>query len=50
MSADMETDEGVELVVDQEKSAEEDTEVQKAVEAVTTTKLITKVVTAAATQ
>nr|GFA11373.1 hypothetical protein [Tanacetum cinerariifolium] len=77
MSVDMETDEGVELVVDQEKDAEiegmhadtqaeiynidldhplkvlsmqEDTEVQEAVEVVTTAKLITEVVTAAATQ
>nr|GFB59170.1 hypothetical protein [Tanacetum cinerariifolium] len=77
ISVDMETDEGVELVVDQEKDAEvegrqadiqaeiynidldhsskvlsmqEDTEVQKAVEVVTTAKLITEVVTAAATQ
>nr|GEY96412.1 hypothetical protein [Tanacetum cinerariifolium] len=71
------TDEGIELEVDQEKSAEvegryadkqaeiynidldhsskvlsmqEDTEVQEAVEVVTTAKLITEVVTAAATQ
>nr|GFA22894.1 synaptobrevin, longin-like domain protein [Tanacetum cinerariifolium] len=50
MSVDMETDKGVELVVDQEKDVEEDTEVQEAVEAVTTAKLITEVVTAAATQ
>nr|GFB14805.1 hypothetical protein [Tanacetum cinerariifolium] len=77
ISVDMETDEGIELVVDQEKDAEvkgrhadkqaeiynidldhsskvlsmqEDTKVQKAVEVVTTAKLITKVVTAAATQ
>nr|GFD03097.1 hypothetical protein [Tanacetum cinerariifolium] len=77
MSVDMETDEGVELVVDQEKDAEiegrhgdkqaeiynidldhslkvlsmqEDTEVQEAVEVVTTAKLITEVVTAVATQ
>nr|GFB74462.1 hypothetical protein [Tanacetum cinerariifolium] len=77
MSVDMEMDEGVELVVDQEKDAEvegrhadtqakiynidldhsskvlsmqEDTEVQEAVEVVTTAKLITEVVTAAATQ
>nr|GEY99215.1 hypothetical protein [Tanacetum cinerariifolium] len=77
MSVDMEKDEGVELVVDQEKNAEvegrhadtqaeiynidldhsskvlsmqEDTEVQEAVEVVTTAKLITEVVTAAATQ
>nr|GEZ47808.1 glutamic acid-rich protein-like [Tanacetum cinerariifolium] len=76
-SVDMETNEGIELEVDQEKYAEvegrqadtqaeifnidldhsfkvlsmqEDTEVQEAVEVVTTTKLITKVVTAAATQ
>nr|GFB71961.1 hypothetical protein [Tanacetum cinerariifolium] len=41
MSVDMETDEGVEL---------EDTEVQEAVEVVTTAKLITEIVTAAATQ
>nr|GEW22555.1 hypothetical protein [Tanacetum cinerariifolium] len=73
----METDEGIELEVDQEKCAEvegrqadtqakiyninfdhsskvlsmrEDTEVQEAVEVVTTAKLITEVVTAAATQ
>nr|GEZ95337.1 hypothetical protein [Tanacetum cinerariifolium] len=77
ISVDMETDEGVELVVDQEKDAkvegrqadiqaeiynidldhsskvlsmQEDTEVQKAVEVVTTAKLINEVVTAAATQ
>nr|GEV04499.1 hypothetical protein [Tanacetum cinerariifolium] len=77
VSVDMETDKGVELVVDQEKDAEiegmhankqaeiynidldhsskvlsmqEDTEVQEAVEVVTTAKLITEVVTAAATQ
>nr|GFA11929.1 hypothetical protein [Tanacetum cinerariifolium] len=77
ISVDMETDEGIELKVDQEKDAEvegrhadtqaeiynidldhsskalsmqEDTEVQEAVEVVTTAKLITKVVTAAATQ
>nr|GEV76685.1 hypothetical protein [Tanacetum cinerariifolium] len=39
-------DEGIKLVVDQEKDAE----VQEAVEVVTTAKLITKVITAAATQ
>nr|GEX00812.1 hypothetical protein [Tanacetum cinerariifolium] len=77
MSADIETDEGIELEVDQEKNAvvegrhadtqaeiynidldhsckvlsmQEDTEVQEAVEVVTTAKLITEVVTAAATQ
>nr|GEW92769.1 hypothetical protein [Tanacetum cinerariifolium] len=77
ISVDMETNEGIELEVDQEKSDEiegrhadiqeeiynidldhsskvlsmqEDTEVQEAVEVVTTTKLITEVVTAAATQ
>nr|GFC71688.1 hypothetical protein [Tanacetum cinerariifolium] len=77
ISVDMDQDERVELVVDQEKSAEvegrqadtqaeiynidfdhsskvlsmqEDTEVQEAVEVVTTAKLITEVVTAAATQ
>nr|GFB23389.1 hypothetical protein [Tanacetum cinerariifolium] len=77
MSVDMETDEGVELVVDQEKDAEiegrhadtqaeiynidldhslevlsmqEDTEVQEAVEVVTSAKLITEVVTTTATQ
>nr|GEX59852.1 hypothetical protein [Tanacetum cinerariifolium] len=77
-SVDMETDEGIELEVDQEKDAEiegrqadkqakiynidldhsskvlsmqeDDTEVQEAVEVVTTSKLITEVVTAAATQ
>nr|GEZ43047.1 putative reverse transcriptase domain-containing protein [Tanacetum cinerariifolium] len=42
MSVDMETDEGIEL--------EEDTKVQEVVEVVTTAKLITEVVTAAATQ
>nr|GFA80704.1 hypothetical protein [Tanacetum cinerariifolium] len=74
ISVDMETDEGIELEVDQEKDAEiegrhantqveiynidldhsskvlsmqEDTEVQEAVEVVTTAKLITEVVTAA---
>nr|GEZ83744.1 glutamic acid-rich protein-like [Tanacetum cinerariifolium] len=77
ISVDMDQDEGVELVVDQEKDAkiegrhadtqaeiynidldhsskvlsmQEDTEVQEAVEVVTTAKLITEVVTAAATQ
>nr|GEY38216.1 putative copia-type protein [Tanacetum cinerariifolium] len=78
ISVDMETDEGIELVVDQEKDAEvegrhtdkqaeiynidldhslkvlsmqeDDTKVQEAVEVVTTAKLITEVVTAAATQ
>nr|GEZ36144.1 hypothetical protein [Tanacetum cinerariifolium] len=77
ISVDMETDEGIKLVVDQEKNVEvegrhankqaeiynidldhslkvlsmqEDTEVQEAVEVVTTAKLITEVVTAAATQ
>nr|GEY27255.1 hypothetical protein [Tanacetum cinerariifolium] len=77
ISVDMETDEGVKLVVDQEKDVEiegrhgdkqaeiynidldhslkvlsmhEDTEVQEAVEVVTTAKLITEVVTAVATQ
>nr|GFB71288.1 hypothetical protein [Tanacetum cinerariifolium] len=77
ISVDMETDEGIELEVDQEKSSrvegrnadtqaeiynidldhsskvlsmQEDTEVQEAVEVVTTAKLITEVVTAAATQ
>nr|GEZ83514.1 hypothetical protein [Tanacetum cinerariifolium] len=76
-SVDMETDEGIELEVDQEKCAgvegrqedtqaeiynidldhsskvlsmQEDTEVQEAVAVVTTTKLITEVVIAAATQ
>nr|GFD16025.1 hypothetical protein [Tanacetum cinerariifolium] len=77
MSVDMETNEGIELEVDQEKcdevegrkaytqtkiynidldhsskvlSMQEDTEVQEAVKFVTTAKLITEVVTAAATQ
>nr|GEY10289.1 hypothetical protein [Tanacetum cinerariifolium] len=77
ISVDMETDEGIELEVDQEKSTEvegrhadtqaeiynidldhsskvlsmqEDTEVQEAVEVMTTAKFITEVVTAAATQ
>nr|GFB13181.1 hypothetical protein [Tanacetum cinerariifolium] len=77
ISVDMETNEGIELEIDQEKNAEvegrhadtqaeiynidldhsskvlsmqEDTEVQEAVEVVTTAKLITEVVTAAATQ
>nr|GFB00813.1 hypothetical protein [Tanacetum cinerariifolium] len=50
ISVDMETDEGIELEVDQEKCAKEDTKVQEVVEVVTTAKLITKVVTAAATQ
>nr|GFA62786.1 hypothetical protein [Tanacetum cinerariifolium] len=76
-SVDIEMDEGVELVVDQEKNAkvegrhvdkqaeiynidldhslkvlsmQEDTEVQEAVEVITTAKLLTVVVTAAATQ
>nr|GEZ09088.1 hypothetical protein [Tanacetum cinerariifolium] len=49
-------DEGIELVVNQEKDAEikgrqeDDAEVQKAVEIVTTAKLMTEVVTAATTQ
>nr|GEY66093.1 hypothetical protein [Tanacetum cinerariifolium] len=77
ISVDMDQDEGIEIVVDQEKGAEiegkhrdkqaeiynidldhslkvlsmqEDTEVQEAVEVVTTAKLITEVVTAVATQ
>nr|GFB08757.1 hypothetical protein [Tanacetum cinerariifolium] len=78
ISVDMDQDEGIELVVDQEKDAvikgrqadkqaeiynidldhsskvlsmqEDNTEVQEAVEVVTTAKLITEVVTAAATQ
>nr|GFC39046.1 hypothetical protein [Tanacetum cinerariifolium] len=77
ISVDMETDEGIELEVDQEKNAQvkgrhadtqaeiynidldhsskvlsmqEDTEVQEAIEVVTTIKLITEVVTAVATQ
>nr|GFC81363.1 hypothetical protein [Tanacetum cinerariifolium] len=77
ISVDIETDEGVELVVDQEKDAEvkgrhadiqaeiynidldhsskvlsmqEDTEVQEAIEVMNTAKLITEVVTVAATQ
>nr|GEZ87654.1 hypothetical protein [Tanacetum cinerariifolium] len=77
ISVDMETDEGIELEVDQEKCAEvegrqadtqaeiynidldhsskvlsmqKDTEVQEAVEVVTTAKIITEVVTDAATQ
>nr|GFA75668.1 hypothetical protein [Tanacetum cinerariifolium] len=78
ISVDMETDEGVVLVVDQEKDVEiegrhadkqaeiynidfdhsskvlsmqeDDTEVQEAVEVINTAKLITKVVTVAATQ
>nr|GEX52041.1 hypothetical protein [Tanacetum cinerariifolium] len=44
---DMDQDEGIELVLSMQ---EDDTEVQEAVEIVTTTKLITEVVTAAATQ
>nr|GEY72092.1 hypothetical protein [Tanacetum cinerariifolium] len=77
ISVNMDQDEGIELVVDQEKDAEiegrhgdkqakiynidldhslkvlsmqEDTEVQEAVEVVTTAKLITEVITAVATQ
>nr|GEW34064.1 hypothetical protein [Tanacetum cinerariifolium] len=78
MIADMDHDEGIELVIDQEKDAdvegrhadkqaeiyniyldhslkvlsmqEDDTDVQEAVEVVTTAKLMTEVVTAAATQ
>nr|GEY01306.1 hypothetical protein [Tanacetum cinerariifolium] len=50
ISVDMDQDERVELVLDQEKNAKEDTEVQEAVEVVTTAKLITEVVNAAATQ
>nr|GEY78517.1 hypothetical protein [Tanacetum cinerariifolium] len=50
ISVDMETNEGIELEVDQEKGAEEDTKVQEAVEVVTTAKLITEVVTVVATQ
>nr|GFC81902.1 hypothetical protein [Tanacetum cinerariifolium] len=45
----METDEGIELEVDQEKDAEEDTEVQEVVKVVIVAKLITEVVTTAAT-
>nr|GFA22060.1 ribonuclease H-like domain, reverse transcriptase, RNA-dependent DNA polymerase [Tanacetum cinerariifolium] len=48
-SVDMETDEGIELEVDQEKDAEEDTEVQEVVKVVIVAKLITEVVTTAAT-
>nr|GEX01031.1 hypothetical protein [Tanacetum cinerariifolium] len=49
--ADMDQDEGIELVADQEKDAKvEGRHVQEAVEIVTTAKLMTKVVTAAATQ
>nr|GFA61396.1 hypothetical protein [Tanacetum cinerariifolium] len=44
---DMDQDEGIELVLSMQ---EDDTEVQEAVEIVTTTKLMTEVVTAAATQ
>nr|GFB76730.1 hypothetical protein [Tanacetum cinerariifolium] len=52
MIADMDMNEGIELVKDAEvlSMQEDDTEVQKAVEIVTTTKLMTEVVTAAATQ
>nr|GEZ29330.1 hypothetical protein [Tanacetum cinerariifolium] len=57
ISVDIDQDEGIELVVDQEKDTEiegsmqeDDTEVQEAVEVVTTGNLITEVVTAAATQ
>nr|GEW43410.1 hypothetical protein [Tanacetum cinerariifolium] len=52
----MDQDEGIELVIDQEKDVEvlsmqeDDTEVQEAVKVVNTAKLITEVVTAAATQ
>nr|GFC78535.1 hypothetical protein [Tanacetum cinerariifolium] len=48
---DMDQDEGIELVADQEKDMQkDDTEVQEAVETVTTAKLMIEVVTAAATQ
>nr|GEW24055.1 hypothetical protein [Tanacetum cinerariifolium] len=47
ITVDMKTNEGIDLEVDQEKSDEEDTKVQEAVEVVTTAKLITEVVTAA---
>nr|GEW56428.1 hypothetical protein [Tanacetum cinerariifolium] len=52
MIADMDMNEGIELVKDAEvlSMQEDDTEVQKAIEIVTTTKLMTEVVTAAATQ
>nr|GFB44106.1 hypothetical protein [Tanacetum cinerariifolium] len=56
ISVDMDQDEGIELVVDHEKYVEvlsmqeDDTEVQEAVKVVTTAKLMTEVVTAAATQ
>nr|GEX49006.1 putative reverse transcriptase domain-containing protein [Tanacetum cinerariifolium] len=54
ISVDMDQDEGIELVVDQEKDVlsmqQDDTEVQEAVEVVTNAKLMTEVVTAAATQ
>nr|GEX67669.1 hypothetical protein [Tanacetum cinerariifolium] len=46
ISVDIDQDEGIELVVDHAKDAE----VQEAIEVVTTAKLITEVVTAAATQ
>nr|GEV54317.1 hypothetical protein [Tanacetum cinerariifolium] len=47
MSVDMDQDEGIELVLSMQ---EDDSEVQEVVEIVTTAKLMTKVVTAAATQ
>nr|GFC29447.1 hypothetical protein [Tanacetum cinerariifolium] len=47
ISVDMDQDEGIELVLSMQ---EDDTEVQEAVEVVTTAKLITEVVTAVATQ
>nr|GFB41125.1 hypothetical protein [Tanacetum cinerariifolium] len=47
MIVDMDQDEGIKLVLSMQ---EDDTEVQEAVEVVTTTKLMTEVVTAAATQ
>nr|GFD41094.1 hypothetical protein [Tanacetum cinerariifolium] len=43
-------DEGIELVDDQEKDAQEDTEVQEVVEVVNAAKLMTEVVTVAPTQ
>nr|GFB98789.1 hypothetical protein [Tanacetum cinerariifolium] len=48
MSVDI--NEGIELVDDQEKDAQEDTEVQEVVEVVNAAKLMTEVVTTAATQ
>nr|GEW43393.1 hypothetical protein [Tanacetum cinerariifolium] len=49
MIVELDKDEGVELIGEKEKTKEDDSKVQEAVEVVTTAKLITKVVNAAST-